>query len=94
LPPFDVGEERVAAQPGGQPDPVYLHGPGRAVEADRKGRGEPLTRWLGLAGRGAGGVPGDPGLPTVLQVGERERERDVGVVVAIVVDVDPVDGAG
>ena len=32
---FDVGEERVAAQPGEQPDPARLDGLGGAVEADR-----------------------------------------------------------
>ena len=32
---FDVGEERVAAQPGEQPDPARLDGLRRAVEADR-----------------------------------------------------------
>ena len=40
---FDVGEERVAAQPGGQPDPARLDGLGRAVEADREVRGEHLA---------------------------------------------------
>ena len=33
---FDVGEERVAAQPGEQPDPAGLDGLGGAVEADRE----------------------------------------------------------
>src|SRR6266568_5371913 len=32
---LDVGEERVAAQPGEQPDPARLDGLGRAVETDR-----------------------------------------------------------
>ena len=36
---FDVGEERVAAQPGEQPDPAGLDGLGGAVEADRDGLG-------------------------------------------------------
>jgi hypothetical protein len=36
--------------------------------------------------------PGGPGLLAVLVFGE--RERDVGVVVAVGVDVDPVDRAG
>ena len=31
---LDVGEERVAAQPGEQPDPARLDGLRRAVEAD------------------------------------------------------------
>ena len=47
---LDVGEERVAAQPGEQPDPAGLDGLGRAVEADREGRGELLAGRLGLAG--------------------------------------------
>src|SRR6266702_3755954 len=91
---LDVGEERVAAQPGGQPDPVYLHGLGHAVEADRDVRGEYLADGPGLAGLGSGGVPGGPGLPAVLVLGEYEGERDVGQVVAVVVDVDPVHRAG
>jgi hypothetical protein len=33
---LDVGEERVAAQPGAQPDPAGLDGPDGTVEADRK----------------------------------------------------------
>ena len=49
---------------------------------------------FGLAGLRAGGVPDVPGLPAVLVLGEHERERDVGVVVAVGVDVDPVDRAG
>ena len=40
---LDVGEERVAAQPGAQPDPAGLDGPGGAVEADRDLRGEYLA---------------------------------------------------
>ena len=32
---LDVGEERVAAQPGAQPDPARLDRLRRAVEADR-----------------------------------------------------------
>src|SRR5207237_3543342 len=91
---LDVGEERVAAQPGGQPDPVYLHGLGHAVEADRDVRGEYLADRFGLAGLGAGGVPGGSGLPAVLVFGEHEGERGVGQVVAVVVDVDPVHRAG
>ena len=50
---FDVGEERVAAQPGGQPDPVGLDGLGGAVEADREARGEYLAAGLGPGGRAA-----------------------------------------
>src|SRR2546427_623989 len=88
-----VGEERVAAQPGGQPDPVYLHGLGHAVEADRDVRGEYLADRFGLAGLGAGGVPGGSGLPAVPVFGEYEGERDVGQVVAVGVDVDPVHRA-
>ena len=91
---FDVGEERVAAQPGEQPDPARLDGLGGAVEADRDVLGEYLAGRLGLAGVGAGGVPGGAGLAAVLVVGEGERERDVGVVVAVGVDVDPVERAG
>ena len=91
---FDVGEERVAAQPGEQPDPAGLDGLGGAVEADRDGFGEYLSAGFALAGLGAGGVPGGPGLLAVLVLGEHERERDVGVVVAVGVDVDPVDRAG
>jgi len=91
---FDVGEERVAAQRGGQPDRAGLDGPGRAVEADREGVGELFAGWLGLAGLGAGGVPGGPGLRAVLVRGEGEGERDVGFQVAVGVDVDPVDRVG
>ena len=92
--PFDVGEERVAAQPGEQPDPARLDGLRGAVEADRDVLGEYLAGRLGLAGLRAAGVPGGAGLPAVLILGELERERDVGVVVAVGVDVDPVDRAG
>ena len=41
--------------------------------------GEHLAGRFGLAGLGAGGVPGGPGLPAVLVLGEGERERDVGL---------------
>ena len=44
---FDVGEERVAAQPGEQPDPARLGGLGGAVEADREVRAEYLAGRLG-----------------------------------------------
>ena len=44
---FDVGEERVAAQPGEQPDPAGLDGLGGAVEADRDGLGEYLAAGSG-----------------------------------------------
>ena len=91
---LDVGEERVAAQPGAQPDGAGLDGPGRAVEADREGLGELFAGRLGLAGLAAGGVPGCPGLHAVLERGEGEGEGDVGVVVAVGVDVDPVDRVG
>ena len=91
---LDVGEERVAAPPGEQPDPAGLDRRGHAVEADRDGLGEHLAGRLGLAGRRAGGVPGGPGLPAALVLGEGEGERDVGVRVAVGVDVDPVDRAG
>jgi hypothetical protein len=74
---FDVGEERVAAQPGGQPDPVCFHGLDGAVEADRDALGEYLSRGFGLAGLGAGGVPDIPGLPAVLVLGPR-RGRTPG----------------
>ena len=57
---LDVGEERVAAQPGAQPDPA-ADGPDRAVEADREVRGDHLAGRFELAGRRAGGVPGGPG---------------------------------
>jgi hypothetical protein len=67
---------------------------GGAVEADRDALGEYLSAGFGLAGLRAGGVPGVPGLPAVLVIREHERERDVGVVVAVGVDVDPVDRAG
>jgi hypothetical protein len=33
-------------------------------------------------------------LPAVLVLGEHERERDVGMVVAVGINVDPVDRAG
>ena len=67
---LDVGEERVAAQRGGQPDRAGLDGPGHAVEADLQGVGELFAGWLGLAGLDAGGVPGRPGLRAVLVLGE------------------------
>ena len=89
---FHVGEEGVAAQPGAQPDGA---GPNRArggVEADREGVGEHLAGRLGLLGGVAGGVPGRAGLDAVLEGGEGEGEGDVGPVVAVVVDVDAVDG--
>src|SRR4029077_5671858 len=66
----------------------------RAVEADRQGVGEQLAYRPRLSGLAAGGVPGRPGLHTVLVVGEGEGERGVGFVVAVCVDVDPVDRVG
>src|SRR5207244_13192832 len=52
---FDVGEERVAAQPSEQPDPAGLDGLGGAVEADGDGCREYLSTGFGRAGLGAGG---------------------------------------
>ena len=63
---LDVGEERVEAQPGRQPDAAGLDGAGGAVEADRDVLGDYFAFGPGLAGRGTGGVPGGSGLPTVL----------------------------
>ena len=54
---------------------------GRAVPSKLTGMrlGEHLAGRFGLAGLGAGGVPGGPGLRAVLVLGEGEGERDVGV---------------
>ena len=91
---FDVGEERVAAQPREQPDPARLDGLGGTVEADRDVAAQHLADRLGLAGLLAGGVFGGPDLPAVLVLGEHERERDICMVVAVGIDVDPVDRTG
>src|SRR5207302_7606140 len=50
---FGVGEERVAAYAGEQPDRAGLDGPGGGAEPDRKGRGEHLAGRLGTVGVGA-----------------------------------------
>jgi hypothetical protein len=89
-----VGEERFAARPGEQPDPAGPDGLRGRLEADRDGRGEHPAGRPGLAGPGAGGAVGGPGLGAVLRLGEGERERAVGPRVAVVIDVDPVDRGG
>src|SRR5215468_2357276 len=50
--PLDVGEERVAAPPGQQPNGAGLDRRGHAVEVDRERLGEHLAGRLGLAGLG------------------------------------------
>jgi AraC-like DNA-binding protein len=65
-----------------------------AVEADRERLCDHLAGRLGSAGLRPRGVPGGAGLAAVLVLGEGERERDVGLRVAVRVDVDPVDRAG
>src|ERR1700749_2532821 len=69
---------------------------GWAVPSKLTGKPSARTSPPGSAwgGPGGGGCPGGPGLPAVLVLGEDEGERDVGVVVAVGVDVDPVDRAG
>jgi len=57
---LDVGEERVAAQPGEEPESAHPGRLGGAVEADRDGLREDLADRPGLAGRFASGVPGGP----------------------------------
>jgi hypothetical protein len=94
---FHIGEERVAAQAGGQPDrtgPADLDGRRGGIEADRDDRGQELGGGLRLAGLGAGGIAGGPGLPAAAESGEREHEREIGLRVAVGVDVDPVDRVG
>jgi hypothetical protein len=49
-----------------------------------------MTR-LGLA---AGGVVGGGGLPAIVELREREAERRIGQLIAVVVDVEPVDRIG
>src|SRR6185312_2788119 len=88
---LDVGEERVTAQPGAQPNRADLDGPRDAVEADREGFCEQFAAWLGFPGLAARRVPGRPGLHAVLELREGEGERDVGPRVAVSVDVDPVN---
>jgi hypothetical protein len=58
--PVQVGEERVAAQPGEQPDTAGQNGAGGAVEADRDALGEHLADGPGLAGLGSGGYQAVP----------------------------------
>jgi hypothetical protein len=89
-----VGEERVAAHADEQPDAAGLDGLCVGVEADRGAGDEHLAGGLGLASLGAGGVVGGPGLLAVLELGEHERERGVGLRVCVRVDVDPVDPVG
>jgi hypothetical protein len=91
---FHVGEERVAAQTGAQPDRADPDRSGRAVEADREGVGELFADRPGLLRQVAGGIPDRTGLDAVPELGEGEGEGDVGLVVAVIVDVDPVDGVG
>jgi hypothetical protein len=89
-----VGEERVAAHAGEQPDRTRLDSPGAGIEADRGAGDEHVSGGLGLASLGAGGVIGGPGLRAVLELGEHERERGVGLCVPVGVDVDAVDPVG
>jgi hypothetical protein len=67
---------------------------GGGVEADRGAGDEHLAGGLGSAGVGAGGEVGGTSLPAVLELGEHERERRVGLRVPIGVDIDPVDPVG
>src|SRR5271165_692461 len=53
---FDVGEERVAAQRGGQPDRAGLDGPGRAVPSKLTGRESVSTSPAGSGWRAWGPV--------------------------------------
>ena len=69
---LDVGEERVTAQPGAQPDRADLDGSRDAVEADREGVCEQLAARLGLPGLAAGRVPGRRGLHADVALGEGE----------------------
>jgi hypothetical protein len=52
------------------------------------------TAWFTGLGVAAGGVVGGGGLPTVAGLGEGEAERHIGVRVAVIVDVEPVDRVG
>ena len=88
---LDIGEERITAQPGAQPDPTGLDRPGHAVETDRERMGEQFTDRPGLPRLTARRVPGRRGLHPVFVLGERERERNVGSRVAVSVDIDPMD---
>jgi len=85
--------ERVAAQPGEQADTTDLHGPGRAVEADRQGVGEQFAGGSGcwLAPRGVPGIP----VCTPFTNAEKVNVNAMsGLRVAVSVDVDPVDRVG
>src|SRR6266852_6581909 len=63
--------------------PPGLDGLRGRVEAGQDGRGEHLTGRPGLAGLGTGGSIGGPGLRAALELGEGERERHVGLRVAV-----------
>lgn len=89
--PFEIGEEGIAAQPDRKPVAVRLHHVRRVAERHRDGGEQHVAGGLvatgGLAGRT---VHGD-GLAAGVGAGEGERVGDVGPVVAVAVDVDPVD---
>src|ERR1700694_1519160 len=53
-----------------------------------------MAGWPWLASPDAGGMVEGPGLRAARELGEGQREGDVGLRVAVVVDVDPVDRAG
>ena len=69
---------------------------GRAVPSKLTGIDSASTSPTGPGWRAwaTGGVPGGPGLHAVVERGEGEGERDVGLQVAVGVDVDPVDRVG
>jgi hypothetical protein len=89
-----VGEERVAADADEQPNRTGLHGLRRGAEVDRRARDEHVTGRFGLPRLVADGVVSRADLRAVPELGEREGKRDIGVGVAVVVDVDPVDAVG
>jgi hypothetical protein len=87
-----VEEERVAAGPGAERDLAGRDDVRLGAERDL-GVGDDLrARDLVRPGLGAPGQVHAHGLPAVGDRAERVDERDVGQVIAVVVDVQPVDG--
>src|SRR5207245_3249038 len=86
-----VGEEGVASCTDKQAVGAGFHGSSRLIEAHWRPLYEHSAQGLTALGLGAGGVVARCGLPTVLQLREREADRGVRQRISVVVDVEPID---